>query len=162
MKEVVDTASDKQNSITPDKTEIKILSQYIKELSFTNPLAPEIFSKLTEPPQVDLDLDIQVKDISSNTYEVTIATKAKAKKNLETVFSVDIKYSGVFEIKDANEEQKKQILLIYCPNLLFPFLRSVVAAITREAGYQPLMLTPVDFASLYTQQNTGQSKQTAH
>ena len=99
------------------------------------------------------ELDLQVKETAEKTYEVTLVFNIKANKDIETVFTIDIEYSGLFKIDNvANEDQKKQILLIYCPNLLFPFARSVVATISREAGFMPLMVNPVDFAALYLQQ----------
>lgn len=84
---------------------------------------------------------------------MTLVFNIKANKDIETVFTTDIEYSGLFKIDNvATEDQKKQILLIYCPNLLFPFARSLVAMISREAGFMPLMVNPVDFAALYLQQ----------
>lgn len=149
MKEVTDL-NEKQQA---EQVKVNILAQYVKNISFDSPSAPAIFSEMKEAPKVDLKLDIQIKDTQSDQYEVTVAVKATALNNDKQVFSVDVDYSGLFELKDyKDEEQKKQILLIYCPNIIFPFLRRVVSDITRDAGFQPLMINPVDFAGLYMQQ----------
>lgn len=136
-----------------NKTEINIQGQYVKHLSFDSPSAPEVFTRLKAAPEIDLALDVQVQDKGEKKYEVTILLKVKAQKDVESVFTAELSYAGLFEVKDhATEEQKRQILLIYCPNLLFPFARSLLATVSREAGFQALMLNPVDFASLYLQQ----------
>lgn len=141
----------------PNQVKVNIQAQYVKDLSFQSPSVPHVFTQLKEPPKIDLNLDIQVKDIEKDQYEVTLSIKAEALKGEEVIFGVDLQYSGLFQIQDVTEEeQKKQILLIYCPNLIFPFARRVVADVTRDAGFQPLMVNPIDFAGLYAQQQKKQ------
>jgi len=159
MKEV------EQTSEQAKQAQVNIQAQYVKNISFDSPIVPRAFKEIKEAPKVDLNLDIQVKDIEKDQYEVTIVIKAKAEHNTDKVFSVDMEYSGLFEIKSApSEEQKKQILLIYCPNIIFPFARRIVSDVTRDAGFQPLMINPVDFAGLYMQQQQKQqdSSSTVH
>lgn len=133
--------------------QVNIQGQYIKDLSFQSPIAPAVFKELKEAPKIDLNLDIQIKDLEENQYEVTLAMKAEAMKDKEVVFAIELQYAGLFEIKNAvDEEQKKQIVLVYCPNLIFPFARRIIADVTRDAGFQPLMVNPIDFAGLYFQQ----------
>ena len=138
-----------------NKTQVQINAQYVKEISFKSPSVPNIFSKIKESPKIDLNLNIQIKDIETDAYEVTLVITAKALKDIETIFTVNLEYSGLFKIVDCpTEDQKKQILMIYCPSLLFPFARRVIADITRDGGFMPLMVNPIDFASLYLQQQT--------
>lgn len=142
-----------ENNQNQPQVKINIQGQYVKDLSFQSPSAPKIFLELKEQPKIDLNLNINVKDTQQDQYEVTLKIKAEALKNTEVVFSIEMEYAGLFEIKDlADEEQKKQILLIYCPSLIFPFARRIIADVTRDAGFQPLMINPVDFAALYLQQ----------
>jgi preprotein translocase subunit SecB len=143
-----------ESSETTQKTEIQIniQGQYIKDLSFHSPIVPKVFKELKEAPKIEFNLDIQVKDITEDQYEVTVVIKAEAIKDTEIMFAIDLQYSGLFEIKNVlDAEQKKQVLLVYCPNLIFPFARRIIADITRDAGFQPLMVNPVDFASVYLQ-----------
>lgn len=143
------------------KPQVIINAQYVKDLSFESPDAPFSFAKVKEAPKIDLSLDVQVKNIEKDNYEVTIAITAKAimDKEKETLFICELQYSGLFTIIDCeNEEQKEQILLIYCPNLIFPFARRIIADASRDAGFQPLMINPVDFAALYLQHKQNKDK----
>lgn len=135
------------------KPHVAINSQYIKDLSFENPDSPESFTKVKAAPKIDLVLDVQVKKIEDDNYEVVLKINSKATHEKTTLFIAELEYAGLFTVKDcADENQKEQILLIYCPNLIFPFARRVIADLTRDGGYQPLMINPIDFASLYLQQ----------
>ena len=159
MKEVSKTEESEKVKNPELQPKVEIQAQYLKNVFFDSPLVPGVFKKLTEAPKVDLSLDLQVKEVEQQVFEVTLVFNIKANKDIETVFTTDIEYSGLFKIDNvANEDQKKQILLIYCPNLLFPFARSVVATISREAGFMPLMVNPVDFAGLYLQQQQQREK----
>jgi preprotein translocase subunit SecB len=143
------------------KPQVIINAQYVKDLSFESPDAPFSFARVKEAPKIDLSLDVQVKAIEKDNYEVTIAITAKAiiEKENETLFISELQYSGLFTVSDCeNEEQKEQILLIYCPNLIFPFARRIIADASRDGGFQPLMINPVDFAALYLQHKQDKSK----
>ncbi len=129
---------------------VAIRGQYIKDLSFENPKAPDIFAQLKEVPNIDLALNVNVRN-SEDHFEVELDIEAKAKIQEDDVFVVSLKYAGIFQLMDIADEQKDGILLIYCPSLIFPFARRIVADITRDGGFQPLMLDPIDFAALYEQ-----------
>lgn len=144
------------------KTEITMLAQYVKNVTLDIPNAPQVFKDIflatstadnaqnQQGPKIDVSFDLQVHDMRDDDYEVTLSFKIKSQKDLETLFKVDIEYSGIVKIKEAvSEEVKKQILLVYCPNLLFPFVRTFIANTTRESGFQPVLLNPIDFATLY-------------
>lgn len=136
-----------------NKPHVAINAQYIKDLSFENPESPASFTKVTSAPKIDLALDVQVKKIEEDNYEVVLKITSKATHEKTSLFVVELEYAGLFTVKDCAEEaQREQILLIYCPNLIFPFARRVIADLTRDGGYQPLMINPIDFASLYLQQ----------
>ncbi|MEQ9115251.1 MAG: protein-export chaperone SecB [Rickettsiales bacterium] len=147
------TETKKEPSNNKAQPNVTINSQYVKDLSFENPGAPLSLTKIKTPPKIDLGLDIKVKNISENNYEVTLLINAKALLEEESLFVVELEYAGLFTVENiADENQKEQILLIYCPNLLFPFARSIIADATRDGGFQPLMVNPVDFGALYMSQ----------
>ena len=99
---------------------------------------------------VDVDIDSRpLKDHGEDIYEVELSIKATTSSNKETLFVVEGNYAGIFTIKNAPEEILKKILLIECPKFLFPFLRSIIATNTRDGGFPPLMVTPIDFVALY-------------
>jgi preprotein translocase subunit SecB len=141
---------------TPETTEqpqVIINAQYVKDLSFESPKSPLSLVNIKNAPKIDLSVDINVQKATENDYEVTLKINAKANNEGDNLFVVELLYSGMFSLTNIPDEaQKEQILLIYCPSLIFPFARRVIADVTRDGGFQPLMINPIDFASLYAQQ----------
>ncbi len=134
---------------------VAINAQYVKDLSFENPGAPNIFAKIKSAPKIDLALDVNVTPMEGDNVEVALSITAKALLEKETLFVVELEYAGLFTVSNIdNEQQKEQILLIYCPSLLFPFARSIISDATRDGGFQPLMINPVDFGALYMKQKS--------
>ena len=129
---------------------IKVISQYIKDLSFETPASPEIFLEGHGKPNIELSIDIDAKKISDEIYEITLKILANASSNSTKIFICEIAYAGIFSIQKIEDEMMEQILLIYCPNLLFPFLRRIIANLTIDSAFPPLMIDPIDFADLYS------------
>lgn len=130
---------------------ISVNAQYVKDLSFENPGAPGSLASLKVAPQIDLSLDLNVQKMSEdNYYEVEIAISAKAAVEEKTLFLVDLKYAGVFNLINIPEEQVQVLLAVHCPSIIFPYARKIVADVTQDGGFQPLMLDPVDFGVLYS------------
>lgn len=132
-------------------TQITLNAQYVKDLSFENPNAP--MSLMQTNPKMELSLNVGANNIEQDAYEVVMYINAKAIKDDKTLFIVDLTYSGIFTLTNIDENQLEQILLIYCPNILFPYARRIVSDVTRDGGFQPLMIDPIDFASLYDKRN---------
>ena len=144
---------EKEDAQKNAQPQVLINAQYIKDLSFENPEAPACFTKIKTPPKIDLSLDVQANKIEDDSYEVTLKINAKALNDKDTLFVIELDFAGLFSITNCpTDEQKEQILLIYCPSLIFPFARRVIADVSRDGGFQPLMVNPVDFAGLYLQQ----------
>jgi len=125
--------------------------QYTKDLSFEVPGAPEIFATLREQPRVDLQLDVQARPIQDggNVFEVSLQIRADAKgPNEETIFIAELVYCGIFTIS-VEPEVLEPVLLVECPRLLFPFARNILADVTRDGGFPPVMLSPIDFVALW-------------
>lgn len=133
---------------------IKVASQYIKDLQFDLPSAPDIFLNPQDKPDIALSVDIDAKKLNETLYEISLKIGAKATVKKEQFFNCNITYAGIFAIEKIEKEMIEQVLLIYCPNLLFPYLRRIVTNITTDAGLAPLMLDPIDFAHLYNKRNT--------
>jgi preprotein translocase subunit SecB len=125
---------------------IQIVGQYVKDLSFENPGAP---SAMTARPQIDLGVDLQAKRLDAERFEVELKLRVSAKSEDKSIFLLELAYAGLFMIQNAPEEILQQILLIDGPHLLFPFARRIVADAVRDGGMPPLMIEPIDFASLY-------------
>ena len=137
------------NSATPPQ--MRILTQYVKDLSFENPGAPESL-RGGDAPQIDLSIDVAGRSAGEDTYEVMLKINARANRGETPMFVVELEYAGLFELKNFDDRAREPMLLIECPRLIFPFAQRVLADATRDGGFMPLMLQPVDFAGLYRQQ----------
>lgn len=152
---MTDTPSSDQTGAAPSSVAptIRVLAQYVKDLSFEN---PGIFSapQGSPAPEIELGIDVRVEPgpPKDSVFAVELRLSAKAKRQDAVVFIVELIYVGVFQLQEAGREDMEPILLIECPRLLFPFARRIVADVTREGGHPPLMIDPIDFVGLYRQQ----------
>ncbi len=139
-----------QENQEQNQPHISVISQYIKDLSFENPAAPESLQKSEEAPKIDLALDLKVNKLSEeNIYEVEMIIEASATIKDKNLFIIDLKYAGIFELINFDDNQKDIILAVHCPTTLFPFARKIISDTTQSGGYQPLMIDPIDFGMLY-------------
>ncbi|WP_339041960.1 protein-export chaperone SecB [Candidatus Lariskella endosymbiont of Hedychridium roseum] len=136
------------NKIAIHSEPIVVNTQYIRDFSFENPQAPAIFLK-NEQPKVEIDLDINAKSIGDNVFEVILGIQAKASIENDVIFLVELQYAGVFTVNTTNEAEKEMLLLVNCPGIIFPYARRIISDITRDGGYPPLMIAPIDFLELY-------------
>ncbi len=128
---------------------IRILAQFIRDLSFENPRAPESLRAGVEAPQIDLGVELGAQAREGGVFQVDLKLTAKARRTDEAVFQVELVYGGVFQVVGVDAEDLEQVLMIECPRYLFPFARRMVADLTAEGGFPPLMLEPIDFAQIY-------------
>ena len=153
LKSNLNMAEKKKNS-NSNNINLKFLinAQYLKDLSFENPQAPDSLKNIKSSPTFKIDADVkskELKDHGKNIFEVELSIKCETKSEDTILFLVEGVYNGIFTIENANEEILDKILLIECPKFLFPFLRSIIANCTREAGFPPLMIAPLDFIGMY-------------
>ena len=131
---------------------IKVKAQYLKDLSFEIPNAPEVFKKNIAQSEIKLAVDINANKVSDNNeYEVILSIKSYAEINetKEKAFICESSYAGIFELIDIEKELLEQTLLIYCPNIIFPYIRRIITHATLDGGFPPLMIEPIDFYTLY-------------
>ena len=138
--------------------QLNVLAQYTKDLSFENPNAPASLGPQSEPPQINIQINVGANNLGENDYEVTLSIEGKAESGGKVMFSFELIYGGVFRLLNIPRENLSPMLLIECPRLLFPFAREIVATAVRNGGFPPLLLDPVDFVSLY-QQRMAQAQQ---
>ena len=136
--------------MTHEGPKISVEAQYIKDLSFENPNAPASLSGGTKPT-IYLSLDLHVMRVSEgkDVFEVILTIEANATSNQEPLFVLELKYAGVFTVSGVTEDERKVILGVHCPSLLFPFARSIISDVTQSGGFQPLMIDPIDFGALF-------------
>ena len=133
------------NNNTPT---VALNMQYIKDLSLEIPHAPQIFSKLNNPPKIGVDLNIDAKKIEDTQFEVTLNVRINADVNDEKLFIFELAYGSINTIT-LPEDQIETILFVEIPQLLFPYARQIISSNLADAGLPPLLLSPVDFAKMY-------------
>ena len=144
----------KNSNSNSNNNNLKFLinAQFLKDLSFENPQAPDSLRNIKGNPSFNIDADVKsrsLKDHGQNVHEVELTIKCETKSEEKVLFLVEGVYSGIFTIENAESDILEKILLIECPKFLFPFLRSIIANCTREAGFPPLMIAPLDFVGMY-------------
>ncbi len=128
---------------------LMVQTQFIKDLSFENPRAPLSLEQSQQRPEIAVRVDVRGEAMADNRYEVVLNLNVDAKVGDEAVFVMELSYAGVFMLMNIPKESLQPLLLVECPRLLFPFARRIVADATRDGGFPPLMIDPIDFVALY-------------
>ena len=131
--------------------QVGILTQYTKDLSFENPGAPQTL-QMEGQPRIEINVNVNARRAGDDLYEVELKIDARAFNQDTPVFVVSLLYAGLFALKNVPEEALEPFLVVEAPRILFPFARRVIADATRDGGFPPLMLEPIDFGSLYMAQ----------
>jgi preprotein translocase subunit SecB len=131
--------------------QIGVLAQYVKDLSFENPHAPRSMAPSTQQPSINVQVNVDAAQMTDTDFEVTLKIEGKAESQGMLLFAVELIFAGVFRIQNVPADSMQPVVLIECPRLLFPFAREIVATTTRNGGFAPLLLNPIDFVALYRQ-----------
>ena len=134
-----------------DSPHLRVLSQYVKELSFRNAMAGASSQAYDQQPTIDMGIEVKSRPIGDRgeAVEVDLCVNVSAKRADTQMFSANLVYSGLFQFVNVRSEEIEPLIWIECPRLLFPFTRQIMADVTREGGYPPLMINPIDFTPLY-------------
>lgn len=147
-------ADDTQGAATPQpatQPSLNLVGQYIRDLSFENPGAPGTLLIGGANPAFNVSISVGVKKQNDEIYAVELTLNAKATREETVLFNVELVYGGIFRLKNVPEAQLSPLLMIECPRLIFPFARQVLASVTQQGGFPPLMMEPVDFSTIYRQ-----------
>lgn len=133
------------------KSGFKFLSQYIKNLSFDNPIVPQKLPHMIGKPEINVGVNVNgiTIDKESNIFEVEINTKVEAMNDGEVSFLAELTYASVVQLNKIDEENKSFVILVEIPRMLFPFVRRIIADTIRDGGFPPLYIEPIDFLKLY-------------
>ncbi|HEY7851405.1 MAG TPA: protein-export chaperone SecB [Caulobacteraceae bacterium] len=131
-----------------DQPGIRILAQYIRDLSFESPHVPDSLRAGTQP-QIDLNVELNAKGRDDGLYETELKLTARAVRDEETVFHLELVYAGLFQIIGVSPADLEPVLMIECPRYLFPFARRLIADLSAEGGFPPFRLEPIDFGGIY-------------
>ena len=130
---------------------LNILTQYTKDLSFENPGAPRSLQSRDKAPAINISVNVNANPLSENDFDVVLSLSAEAREDDKIVFAAELVYGGVFRITGFPQEHMLPLLFIECPRLLFPFARQIISDVTRNGGFPPLMIDPIDFGQMFSQ-----------
>ena len=147
-----------QNGEPTANRQIVVHTQYIKDLSFENPNAPEILMESPNQPDVEITVNVGARPLADAQYEVILNLGAKAKADDKALFLVDLTYAGIVSCPGTAAADVNPMVMIEAPRLLFPFARAIVSDVTRDGGFMPLNIQPVDFVAVYQHNLTKQQE----
>ena len=130
---------------------LNALAQYAKDLSFENPNAPRSLQPQQQGPQINIQVNVNAKQLAEEDFEVDLRLEGDAKIGAEVLFAFELTYSGIFRLRNIPQDQMHPAVMIECPRLLFPFARQIIADAVRNGGFPPLYIDPIDFVGLYRQ-----------
>lgn len=149
---MVDNTEKKEDSGQQATPEFRLQKMYIKDLSFENPNAPQVFiMKQQSEPKVEVNLQLKNRKVDDDHWEVSLEVTAKVahKEEDKVMFIIEIEHAGVYLLKNIPEEHLEMVLAVDCPTLLFPFTRQIVSQVSVDGGFAPFQMEPINFAGLY-------------
>ncbi len=149
---MVDKKEKKGNGEQQKAPEFRLQKMYIKDLSFENPNAPEVFLTTQEQePKVEVNLQLKNRKVDDDHWEVSLEVTAKVHTNdkEQVMFIIEIEHGGVYLMKNIPEEHLEMVLAVDCPTLLFPFTRQIISQVSVDGGFMPFQMEPINFAALY-------------
>ena len=144
-------------------SQFKIISQFLKDISFESPNVPELFfNQDNGQAKIEINIDIQIKGAENNVFMVDLVTKVHSKldQDAKSIFLIETTYSGLVQMEEEKDEEvKRRTLLIDVPHMLFPSVRAWVTRLTSESGFPAFTMQPVDFEALYEQRKNAAQQQ---
>jgi preprotein translocase subunit SecB len=132
----------------PTGPRVVVRVQYIKDLSFENSGAPRALADGAAAPQIQVNVDVEARPMGKDHYEVALHVNATAVRNDANMFVIELVYAGLFALEGFARDKLEMICLVECPRILFPFARRIIGDVTRDGGFPPLLIDPIDFARL--------------
>jgi len=134
---------------------------YVKDISFENPNAPEVFTVQNAEPNVELNIGLENRQLDAEHWEVTLKVSVMMRddKNDKLLFEIEIEHAGLFYIKNVPEEHMVHLLGVDCPTILFPYTRQIISQLTVDGGFMSLMLEPVNFSAAFESSRAQQQEQ---
>jgi preprotein translocase subunit SecB len=148
---MADTSNDGRAAKDGAQGTFNVLAQYVKDFSFESPGAPQSLRGRQTAPNINIGVNVQAKPLQQDDYEVELHINAQAVDGEATLFAIELIYAGLFRLANIPEESLRPLTLIECPRLLFPFARQIISDASRHGGFPPLMIDPIDFATMYRQ-----------
>src|SRR5262245_15628583 len=143
------------------QSQVRGMAAVSKDFSFENPNAPQSLMQQQTAPTMNIQVNVNPKQLSNTDFEVELKLDGKAESGGTVLFAFELIYAGVFHLQGIPPESVGPLLMIECPRLLFPFAREIIASAVISGGFPPLMLDPIDFVGLYQQRANQQQQATA-
>ena len=147
-----------KHSSSDNRQQISVHAQYVKDLSFESPAAPDCFVKTLGQPDVQIGVNVTAQRINETLFEIELILTATAKVEEKILFVAELSYAGLMSATNISDDNIQRLMMIEGPRLLFPFARAIMSDTTRDGGFLPLNLNPIDFIALY-QNNVSNSDQ---
>ena len=141
---------------------IRVLAQFIRDLSFENPRAPDSLSVANTPPQMDVGVEMNARGRADGFFEVDLKLTTSAQRDGAALFHCELLYGGLFQIAGVPQDDMELVLMTECPRFLFPFARRIIADVTGDGGYPPFQLDPIDFAGVYASRKASEQEGVGH
>jgi len=138
-----------ENGTERTNRQLVVHAQYVKDLSFENPNAPDILIDSPGQPDVEISVNVGARPLNDEQYEVLLNLSAKAVADEKALFLVELTYAGIVSAPGTAGQDINPLIMIEAPRLLFPFARAIISDVTRDGGFMPLNIQPVDFVSVY-------------
>ena len=138
-----------QPSTSHSQQQIGVHAQYVKDISFESPAAPECFIKTLGQPDVQIEVNVTAQRINETLFEVQLKLMATAEVEKKTLFIAELVYAGLMSAANTADSNLQSLMMTEGPRLLFPFARAIISDMTRDGGFLPLNLNPIDFVALY-------------
>ena len=131
--------------------QIRLLSQYVKDISFENPRPPNQLPHTIEAPQISINVNVNAVPLNSDqtNFEIELKLEARAVKDDDVVFIAELVYGAVLVLINVGDDIKQPLTLIEGPRMIFPFARRILADLVRDGGFPPFLIDPIDFTALY-------------
>ncbi len=153
---MADDVSNGQQAPSGGTPTVGVVAQYLKDFSFENPAAPESLRGRAKAPDINVQVGVQPRQHGdSGGVEIELRVDVRATDGEEVIFAIELVYAGLFRLTNATQENLEPLMMIECPRLLFPFARQIIADASRNGGFPPLLLDPIDFVGLYRQRMAG-------
>jgi preprotein translocase subunit SecB len=129
----------------------QIQRMYLKDLSLEQPNSPQILLE-QQQPQVDINLSVSAENVVEGIFEVCVTATVTTKVKDKTLFLIEAKQAGIFEIRNLPAEQMQLVIGVACPGIVYPYLRAVVSDVCTRAGFPPVLLSEVNFQAMFEAQ----------
>jgi len=150
--------------IDEDTSAFSLQKIYIKDTSFENPNAPEVYTTPASQPKIEINLGVEHRQLDTEHWEVSlkISLTSHDSQSEQLLFEIEVEHAAVFYMNNIDEEHMSMLLAVDCPTIIFPYTRQIISQLTIDGGFMPLLLEPVNFSAAFEQHSNTQAEHQVH